>query len=366
MAKSLISQLFVKDLLAPEAQLLTPAPNKTTTLPTLTGFNDVWFVPSYERPIAEHATPTRFRHPWTVPKRNGTALKWLLTRQKAEWPIWQHNVPTDELPQLRPHAALDDWQMWFVGHATVLIQIGPYNFLTDPVWAMRTSPFGFAGPRRVRPAGIALEDLPQIDAILLSHNHYDHMDYASLKWLYQRDRMPVYTGLVNGQYLPDEMRVIELDWWQAIPFHKDDRLQIVYTPAQHFSGRGLKDSNAALWGGLSILTPDEHLFFAGDTGYAEHFKEIRERLGAPRMALLPIGAYEPRAVMKTMHMNPTDAVQAHIDLDAKQSLAIHHRTFQLTDEAMNQPLIELAQALNQAGLAANVFATPNEGHAVLA
>ncbi len=366
MAKSQISQLFVKDLLEPDAQLIAPTAGKTTTLPTLSDLSDVFFVPTFERPIGDHASRSRFHHPWTVPKRDATALKWLLTRQKAEWPLWQDNVPTDSLPHSRPDAALNDWQMWFVGHATVLIQIGPYNFLTDPVWAMRTSPVGFAGPRRVRPAGIALEDLPTIDAVLLSHNHYDHMDHASLKWLYQRDRMPIYTGLVNGQYLPDEMRVIELDWWQSTPFHKDDRLQIVYTPAQHFSGRGLADGNAALWGGLSILTPDDHLFFAGDTGYAEHFSQVRERLGAPRMALLPIGAYEPRAVMKSMHMNPADAVQAHIDLAAKQSLAIHHRTFQLTDEAMNQPLIELAQALNQAGVAPEQFATPDEGHSILA
>ncbi len=358
MAKSLIPKFYIKNL------FIKKLSDKTTTLPTEMSISESWFVPAYERPKVSHATQTHFKHPWTIPKRGMTVAEWLINRKKAQWPIWEENIPFDGLPQARPDAALNDWQAWFVGHSTVLVQIGPYNFLTDPVWAMRTSPVPFAGPRRVRPAGIALEDLPPIDAVLLSHNHYDHMDIASLAWLYKRDRMPIYTGLVNSQYLPPHMRVIELDWWESISFHKDDRIKIVYSPAQHFSGRGLKDSNMALWGGLSVLTPDDHLYFAGDTGYAHHFKEVHERLGAPRLALLPIGAYEPRAVMHAMHMNPSDAVQAHQDLQAKQSLAIHHRTYQLTDEAMNQPLLDLANALSHAALPAEVFATPSEGHMI--
>jgi L-ascorbate metabolism protein UlaG (beta-lactamase superfamily) len=360
MAKSLIPQFYIKNLLNKPEQV------KSTTLTTELSISETWFVPVYERPDVPHATAKRFKNPWPVPKRGTTVAAWLLNRQKAQWPVWEENLPAEALPQARPDAALSDWQAWFVGHSTVLVQIGPYNFLTDPVWAMRTSPFPFMGPRRVRPAGIALEDLPTIDAVLLSHNHYDHMDLASLNWLYARDRMPIYTGLANSQYLPAHIRVIELDWWQSIPFHKDDRLNIVFTPAQHFSGRGLKDTNTALWGGVSVLTPDEHMFFAGDTGYAGHFSEVRERLGAPRLALLPIGAYEPRAVMLAMHMNPADAVQAHQDLNATQSFAIHHRTYQLTDEAMNQPLIDLASALSNAGLKAEVFATPAEGHMIQA
>lgn len=338
---------------------------KTTALATPIDFSDVLFAPVFVRPDVAHATKTHFRHPWAIPKRGMNVAQWLINRKKAQWPIWEDNIPVAELPQQRPNAPITDWKIWFVGHATVLIQIGPYNFLTDPVWGMRVSPASFAGPRRVRAAGIALEDLPTIDAILLSHNHYDHMDKVSLDWLYRRDRMPIYAGLANSQYLPPHMRVIELDWWESIPFYKDDRLQIVFTPAQHFSGRGIKDGNMALWGGLSITTPTDHMFFAGDTGYAQHFTEIRERLGAPRVALLPIGAYEPRAVMQSMHMNPTDAVQAHQDLQAKQSLAIHHRTFQLTDEAMNQPLLDLANALSRVKLPAHTFATPTEGEMVV-
>jgi L-ascorbate metabolism protein UlaG (beta-lactamase superfamily) len=339
---------------------------KTTVLPTITCFKDTLFKAEFKPSKVALTKLNRYLHPWSIPNRGVSVAKWLINRKKAEWPIWEENISIGILPQARPDAPLSDWKVWFVGHATVLVQIGPYNFLTDPVWGMRASPSAFAGPKRVRPAGIALEDLPTIDAVLLSHNHFDHLDQVSLDWLYARDRMPIYAGIGNEQYLDPHMRVIELDWWQSINFHKDDRLRIVFTPAQHFSGRGLKDRNKALWGGISVLTPDDHLFFAGDTGYAAHFTEIRERLGAPRLALLPIGAYEPRAVMQSMHMNPTDAVQAHQDLQATQSLAIHHRTFQLTDEAMNQPLLDLANALRSANLRAHSFATPTEGEMVSA
>lgn len=294
--------------------------------------------------------------------RSVALYEWLLFRKPARWPVEESSIDCPYQPQARPDAPLEDWQVWFVGHATVLLQIGPYNFLTDPVWAQRASPFPYLGPKRVRPAGIALNHLPPIDAILLSHNHYDHMDLASLTWLHQRDQMPIYTGLANSCYLPEDMRVIELDWWQGVDFSPDGRIKIVYTPAQHFSGRGLKDRNKALWGGFSILTPDDHCFFAGDTGYSSHFQQIRQQLGTPRLSLLPIGAYEPRPIMRTMHMNPADAVQAHLDLHSKQSLSIHYRTFQLTDEAINQPLLELATAMTEARITDGSFFNLPEGY----
>ncbi|MEY2863876.1 MAG: hypothetical protein RLY58_1583 [Pseudomonadota bacterium] len=325
-----------------------------------------WFEPRHEYLLKPHSHLHGFRNPWPMPKHDVNVVDWMLHRHPAPWPTWEDALTHATTPTARPDADLSDWQVWFVGHATVLIQIGPYHFLTDPVWAMRASPLAFAGPKRIRPAGIALDALPRIDGVLLSHNHYDHMDMAALKWLHARDQMPIYTGLVNSQYLPADMNVIELDWWQQIAFCKDERLNIVFTPAQHFSGRGLKDRNKALWGGLSILTPDDHLFFAGDTGYAAHFSDIKAQLGAPRLALLPIGAYEPRNVMQAMHMNPAEAVQAHIDLAARLSLAIHYRTFQLTDEAMHQPLLDLALALTDQQIRASAFVTPLEGQSIRA
>lgn len=364
----------------------------TATLPTPFTLHHTWLKPSVLHPHSDHYHPKHgFFHPWPVERSTIDIMQWLLNRQVAKWPRWQTTVCKLPLPfdamqwllQKRPahwpswddspqppsplfsqpctSTELSTWRAWFVGHATVLLQMGRYHFLTDPVWAMRASPLGFTGPKRVRPAGIALADLPKIDAVLLSHNHYDHLDPAALTWLHRRDGMPIYTGLGNAQYLSKHMQVIELDWWQQAEFALDARIKIVYTPAQHNSGRGMFDHNHALWGGFSLLTPDDHLFFAGDTGYAHHFNDIKQRFGAPRLALLPIGAYKPREIMKTMHMNPADAVQAHLDLGATRSLAIHHRTFQLTDEAMNQPLLELADALTARQLPADCFLTPREG-----
>lgn len=341
-----------------------PKTKSLHTLNTQPTPSHAWFEPTHHYVLKPHSNVQGFRNPWPMPKHDVNVMDWMLHRHPARWPQWQAHQTHPTPPCARPDACINDWNVWFVGHATVLIQIGPYHFLTDPVWAMRASPLSFAGPKRVRPAGLALDDLPRIDGVLLSHNHYDHMDIAALKWLHARDHMPIYAGLVNRQYLPAEMNVIELDWWQSVPFELDPRLSIVFTPAQHFSGRGLRDRNKALWGGLSILTPDDHLFFAGDTGYALHFKEILEKLGAPRLALLPIGAYEPRNVMQAMHMNPSEAVQAHIDLAAQRSLAIHYRTFQLTDEAMHQPLLDLAQALTDQRLFADTFLTLLEGQAM--
>lgn len=346
---------------------LLKSKKKSTTLKTQMSIHHAVFKPAYEYPIVEHATEHGFHN---LSKKdtgythhyNFDLFDWLLTRQPAKWPHWEEPIQLEEKPTARPDADLNDWKVWFIGHATVLVQIGPYNFLTDPVWSMHVSPAAGFGPKRVRAAGFELQDLPPIDAILLSHNHYDHLDLASIKWLYQRDRMPIYAGLVNRQYLPSYMNVIELDWWEKGVFLPDDRVQIVFTPAQHFSGRGLKDRDKALWGGFSVLTDKDHFFFAGDTGYSDHFSQIYDRLGSPRLALLPIGAYEPRHIMKEMHMNPYDAVQAHIDLQAAQSLAIHHRTFQLTDEAINQPLLDLADALTQAQINHKQFFSLLEGH----
>lgn len=311
-------------------------------------------------PAPDHFNGRRFFNPWVRDSRDYAKLfRWLLTRQRDTWPTAQANTPF-ERPLPHHSERLLDWKVWFVGHATLLVQIGPWNFLTDPVWAERCSPFAGVGPKRVRAAGVALEDLPPIHAVLLSHNHYDHLDTASLLWLQERDRPVVVTGLGNGAYLrPHGISVIELDWWESYPFAEDVALH--YVPARHFSGRGMRDRNAALWGGLSVVTPHGHAYFAGDTGYSPHFTEIRERLGRPRVALLPIGAYEPRELMKEVHMNPADAAQAHADLAAALSLGMHFNTFQLTDEPIDAPVRDLETALGQHGIAPASFRVLREG-----
>ncbi len=335
-------------------------------LPTEACWSHTWCQPVFQFLASEHSDGERFFNPIRPPEGRSRAdlFKWLLKRKSNTWGVnreqeyEQFHKSSRSLPQARPNASLDDWQIWYVGHATVLIQIGPYNLLTDPVWAEYVSPRQGKGPRRVCPAGIALEELPTIDAVLLSHNHYDHMDIATLNWLHERFAMPIYTGLGNRYYLPEHLQVYELDWWQAALLGD---LKLVYTPAQHGSGRGLRDQNCALWGGFSVLNGKDHCFFAGDTGYSPHFKAIQAKYGAPRIALLPIGAYEPRELMRYMHMNPEDAYQAHKDLHAKCSLAIHYRTFQLTDESREQPEEDLQKARSKSSKLMNPFICVREG-----
>lgn len=329
-----------------------------------------WAKPKFHFISTDHHDGERFRNVLKRPEgpRRRDLFRWLMTRKSNTWKgdfaqeREEFFALKKALPEERPQADLNDWQVWFVSHATVLIQIGPYNLLTDPVWAEHVSPKQGRGPKRVIPAGIALEDLPRIHAVLLSHNHYDHMDIATLKWLHQKFAMPIYTGLGNSYYLPKDFHVIEMDWWQSALLH---HLRIVYTPAQHGSGRGVRDQDAALWGGFSIVSEHGHCFFAGDTGYSPHFKEIQKRFGSPRIALLPIGAYEPRELMRYMHMNPQDAFQSHIDLQARRSLAIHYRSFQLTDEDRDQPEKDLHEAMKNSSKLMNPFYCIREGRRLI-
>lgn len=336
-------------------------------LPTKECWSHTWRQPSFQFMHSNHHDGDRFFN--ALPRSSGRGradlIKWLLTRKSSTWKMdVNHNEHAESatvkraIPQDRPEASIDDWQVWFVGHATVLLQIGPYNLLTDPVWGEHASPKQGKGPKRVIPAGIALEELPTIHAVLLSHNHYDHMDLATLQWLHDKFAMPIYTGLGNSWYLPKSYNVLEMDWWQSSLWHD---LKIIYTPAQHFSGRGMRDQNRALWGGFSVLAGKDHCFFAGDTGYSPHFKEIQSRLGAPRISLLPIGAYEPRELMRYMHLNPQDAFQAHQDLRSKCSLAIHYRTFQLTDESREQPELDLKVAMKNTSKLMTPFICIREG-----
>lgn len=352
--------------------------NKNTKLhfeiATQTCWSHLWFKPQPQLPAQLSAVHNgeRFKNAVTNPtgRKLMPLLKWLATRKSDTWRVdleasWQQhfarrNAQYFELPQDRPNASLEDWKVYFVGHATVLLQIGPYNFLTDPVWCNYVSHQAGLGPRSVCPAGLALEELPTIHAVLLSHNHYDHMDLATLTWLHARFAMPIYTGLGNAAYLPKTWHVLEMDWWQRLAFAE---LEVVYVPAQHGSGRGTRDQNSALWGGFSVLSTAGHAYFAGDTGYGAHFSQIRARLGAPRVALLPIGAYEPRALMRFVHMNPSDAVQAHLDLQARWSLGIHFNRYQLTDEPRDAPVQDLQRALHECGIE-DGFVVVAEGVAV--
>lgn len=262
------------------------------------------------------------------------------------------------------HGAAQQPAVTWIGHATVLAQLGGLNLLTDPVFSERASPLAFAGPKREQPPGIALAELPHIDAVLVSHNHYDHLDLASVRALArQAGGSPLFVvplGLRDWFQARGIARVVELDWWQAEPL---GGVQIVLVPAQHWSARGLNDRMKTLWGGFAVFAPDCQLFFAGDTGYSRDFADIRERFaerqqrGGFDIALIPIGAYEPRWFMQSQHINVEEALKIHADLGAKASLGVHWGTFELTDEALDEPPRQLERQRAALGLPADDFFT---------
>ncbi len=288
-------------------------------------------------------------------------LKWRMTSKAKPWVRNMAPAASAAVGQEVPPGRV---RVTMVNHATLLVQLHGFTYLTDPVYAERASPVSFAGPQRYRAPGIAMADLPHIDAVVVSHNHYDHLDLASLRVLWQRDKpriiVPLGTAaLLKGAGIPEAS---ELDWWQSMAVGPG--VKVTLTEAQHWSARGIFDRNGALWGGYLVSVADLQVYFAGDTGYGTHFQRIRERLGRIDVALLPIGAYEPRWFMQTHHMNPDDAVRAHLDLQAQQSIAIHFGTFQLTDEGIDDPPRELAVALAARGVKPERFVVPANGQSI--
>ncbi|MBA6398999.1 MBL fold metallo-hydrolase [Colwellia sp. BRX10-4] len=232
-----------------------------------------------------------------------------------------------------------------ISHASVLIQIDNLNILTDPHYSLRASPVQFAGPKRVVKPGIAFDDLPSIDIVLISHNHYDHLDLDTLKRLNERDAPKFVAGLKTKSFLKKNgiEAGVDLDWWQNITANNT---KITFVPSQHWSARGLFDKREMLWGGFYIEN-NYKIYFAGDTGYGKFFKKIKDKLGAPDLSLIPIGAYEPRWFMKYAHLNPKDSLQAFRDLESKKMIGIHFGTFKLTDEGYNDPIESLNEEIKR-------------------
>jgi L-ascorbate metabolism protein UlaG (beta-lactamase superfamily) len=304
-------------------------------------------------PVSDHCDGWRFFNPGGSAGRTlWEVLRWKIGGTRKAWPKnLIHDPPTAPPPSPPPGCIA----VTFVGHSTFLLQGAGIAMLTDPIWSERASPVTWAGPRRARPPGIPFTALPVIQYVLLSHNHYDHMDIPTLRRLEQSFQPRIITPLGNGRYLRRHglNRVHELDWWQSIRPHRD--VDVTLTPAQHFSARSLSDRDQALWGGFFIKFAGQCVCFAGDTGYAAHFQQMRDRLGSPDLALLPIGAYEPRWFMKLAHMNPAEAVLAHRNLGARQSIGTHFGTFQQTDEGIDEPVAELAAARAAANLGDDEF-----------
>jgi N-acyl-phosphatidylethanolamine-hydrolysing phospholipase D len=224
----------------------------------------------------------------------------------------------------------------WIGHSTLLAQIEGINILTDPQWSERASPVSWGGPRRLNPPGLAFEDLPRIDFVLISHDHYDHLDLTTVKRLAEaHDPLFLVPLGLKAWFAENGMsRVEELDWWDERHYRG---IRFVCVPAQHFSQRTLWDANERLWASWAVLSPKRKLYFSGDTGYFAGFKEARQRLGAFDVAAVAIGAYVPAEIMKTVHTTPEEAVQAFVDLEARNLLAIHWGTFDLAEEPLDEP-----------------------------
>ncbi|MBE9604163.1 MBL fold metallo-hydrolase [Acetobacteraceae bacterium H6797] len=315
------------------------------------------------RPVSDHFDGRRFFNPGgSQPRGLIDVLRWKMTGNQIDWPD-RHPSP---FPPHKPPARVGQGalRVTFVGHASFLIQGEGLNILTDPVWSERVSPFTFAGPKRVNAPGIRFEDLPKIDIVLVSHGHYDHLDTATLAKLWERDRPRIITALGNDLTIKDHNAAIEVeagDWGDSLSLGHG--VEVSFEPVHHWTARGIFDRNRALWCGFMLRGIGGGVFFTGDSGFdgGRPFSRVAARHGAPALALLPIGAYEPRWFMKGQHMNPEDAVQAFTLLGAKQALGYHWGTFQLTDEGVENPAADLDTALAKAGLDAERFLAARPG-----
>ena len=307
-----------------------------------------------EWPVSAHYDGKRFYNTSGADKGAGdiSTFLWQNLWNKEKWPKQVENPPADPIVE----RVTEGIRATYINHATVLVQVAGLNILTDPVWSKRVSPVTFAGPKRVRDPGIPIEALPEIDLILVSHNHYDHLDTASLKKLrQQQEKEPVIvSGLGNAKLLRKQgyPKALELDWGEHTQVGP---ATVHFVECQHRSGRGAFDQMKTLWGSFVVETPEGAIYFAGDTGYSPHFKAQGEQYGPFALSLLPIGAYEPRWFMKDIHLNPSEAVQAHLDLNSQQSLGIHFGVFQLTWEAIDSPITDLEAALDARGLPKETF-----------
>ena len=291
-----------------------------------------------------------------------TMWDYITSRLGGEWATWPDWIDSEYGAAPASTVADESVVITVINHSTVLIQGQGFNILTDPIYSKRTSPFQWIGPARVRNPGIRFADLPKIDAVLISHDHYDHLDLSTIDELIERDNPRIFTGLGVGNHLDTTELVTEMDWWQKEKL--SDELEIHFVPVQHFSGRSLFNRDSTLWGGYVIKLGESKIYFGGDSGYAEHYQQTFDQFGPMDLALLPIGAYAPRSFMVYAHMDPAQAVQAHLDLRAQQSIGMHYGTFQLTSEPFNEPEALLQQETANAGLGENTFITLPFGEAL--
>lgn len=299
----------------------------------------------YNGPISDHYDGKRFFDP----ERNDHKtfldfLKWRFTTDKVEWPDRIENTQFDK-PPARVYG--DDLRVSYVGHVTFLIQTAGLNILTDPVWSKRASPVKFAGPKRVIDPGIKFEDLPHIDLVWISHNHYDHLDLETIDLLWKKFRPRIITPLGNDAIIRShnpEILAEAYDWGAEVLINEQVKFHL--TPMQHWSARGLFDRNKALWAALTIETKSGNIYFIGDSGYGEgrYFKRDKEKFGKFRLALLPMGAYQPRWFMEYAHMSPEEMLKSYIDLGEPYTVPSHFDVFKLANDGYGEALSDLEKA----------------------
>jgi L-ascorbate metabolism protein UlaG (beta-lactamase superfamily) len=326
----------------------------------------------YRGPASGHFDRERFFNPDAPPPssrgRRNFLSRWSSNEERAAWPERVPVRPTVPPARVEGGAMLVTW----VGHATVLVQTEGLNILTDPIWSDRASPFSFVGPRRVRAPGVRFEDLPKIDLILVSHNHYDHMDLPTLRRLWRRDRPLIVTSLGNDTIIAAAgVRAVARDWGGRVPVRPARRradgavagaVEVIVERNHHWSSRWFTDRNRALWSAFTIVTPGGNVFFAGDTGWGDgSWVRGAARHGPFRLAIIPIGAYEPRDFMRSHHVNPEEALAIFETLGPARALGVHWGTFQLTFEPIDEPPRRLAALLRQRDIDAGRFVAVEAG-----
>lgn len=312
--------------------------------------------PYYSGPVSDHFDGLNFFNPGGHPPKGFVELmKWQLGGGRKKWPAKYPSPYSDKPPQKVDGS---DLRVTFVGHATVLIQTGGLNMLTDPVWSERCSPVSWAGPKRVNAPGIDFDDLPRIDHVLLSHNHYDHLDLVTLSKLKKRDNPLIITPLGNDKVLKDhdpDFRIAVGDWSDTVDLNSETK--VTFEPMHHWSARGTTDRRNALWAAFVVQGPAGKIYHVGDTGFHDgiNYKAALEKYGGFRLSILPFGAYEPRSFMKHQHQNPDEAVRGHLACKSEFTLGHHWGTFQLTNESIEDQLQHLEEARVKHGVAADVF-----------
>ncbi len=322
--------------------------------------------PGWKGPVSRHFDGKKFHNigeeDRTVTEEEHTrwdALKWMITRDKAMW-------EKREVKQVKPveRVAGKELHTTFINHATVLIQTEGLNVLTDPMYGRRASPVSFAGPKRYTEPGVAFDDLPPIDIVIISHNHYDHMDIETLQRIKEKWDPVILVPLGNKDFLKSkDIDAAELDWWSVFSMEGD--VSITLVPGQHFSARSISDRNETLWGGYVIETPHGDIYFAGDTGYGPFIEEIAKHFEKGfRLGLLPIGAFKPEWFMSEVHVGPQEAVNMMRDLKVENAVAIHFGTFKLADDEQDEPSTYL-DTIRKAEKIDSFVALPNGGNLIL-